>query len=169
MKCVVCGAEFDDAELNNCPACKFPKIYFPVDEEEGLRKLQPEIESFRHSALERLSVGIIIYYWKAVGDQVVLDKEERLEAAVASALKSEPTWLSKQFARDPKSDALDVCLSLRMGDQETRRNLTVPKLKEQQLQQLGVSMDAAGNLKVHLRNGVSESQSAPSPVYPLFT
>ena len=165
-KCVVCGAEFD-GEV--CPVCKFQVIHFPGDEEEGLRSLKPQIEVFRRNALERLSVGIITYTWKGMGDNVVLDKEERLEVAVASALKNEPTWLNTQFARDPQSDCLDICLSLRMGDREMRRNLTVPNLKEQQLQQLGVSMDEGKNLKLHLRNGSSESHSAPSPVYPLFS
>lgn len=167
-KCVVCGAEFDDAE-HNCPACKFPPVRILGDEEEGLRKLQPEIESFRRAALERLSVGIVTYTWKGMGDDVVLDKEARLEVATASALKGEPTWLNTQFARDPQSDKVTICLSLRMGNQEARRNLMVSNLKEQELQQLGVSLDAEKNLKIHLRNGSSESHSAPSPLYPLFT
>ena len=165
MKCVVCGAEFEE---DRCPACGFFVVYFPGDAEEGLRKLQPQIAAYRQAALDKISVGVLSYRWKGVKDYVVLDREERREIAAASALKDRTVWLNEQFARDPQAETLELRLSLRLGKYEARRGMTVPNLKEARLQELGASLDADGNLRLHLRNGVSESTGAPTPLFPLF-
>ena len=165
VKCVVCGAEY---EGGSCPVCGFPAVKILGDPEEGLRKLRPEIEACRRVALDRLSVGIVSFYWKGVEDSVVLDREERREIAVASALKGGPVWLDEQFARDPDAEELEVCVSLTLGGREARRSVPVANLREPRLQQIGASLDGEGRFLIHLRNGASESVSAPAELFPLF-
>ncbi len=162
MKCIVCGKVHDG---NECPVCKFPKIHFPGDPQEGLRTMKPAIDSYRDSFLERVSVGVITYRWKDEGGTIVLDREERVAIGTGKKLREAAVWLEESFARIPEAKELAVKVSVQVDGQEEVHTVKVPTRMEAELQQLGAEIDEELNLSLLLRNDSGSTRSEKEPLF----
>lgn len=165
MKCVICSASFD---TDKCPVCQFPVISFPGDPEEGLRKIKPQIDAFRKTFLDQLSIGVVSYRWKDQDGVLVKSSEDILPIAIGSDLAEKTVWLDQQFARLPDKETLSVHVQCSWGpEDDQKRNLTVdiPNLLEPELQEIGATLDQNCNLQMKLRNQTSSSDSAWIPLF----
>ena len=164
MKCLVCGKVYED---NDCPRCKFPNIQIPLDGMEEKRKaLQPTIDAYRKKFLPKIEVGVVIYHWKDDNGTLAVEREERRSFGTGDALYGKMVWLDQKFARVPEEKTLPIRTYIRMNGEEREEMLQLPNLQEAQLQEIGISMDEAFDLSLHLRNG--EGTPVCSEKTPLF-
>ena len=162
MKCVVCRKEY---EKGNCPVCNFPKIEFPGDPEEGLRAMKPAIDAYRDDFLGQVSVGIIVYQWKDDNGVIVGNGSERLQIGTGKELRGSTRWLTEKFARIPDEEKLQVNLSVQVNGKGEERSVSIPNLKEAELQELGAVVDDALNIQLLLRNSSGSTQSEKMPLF----
>lgn len=149
MKCFVCNNEFDG---NVCPRCKFPKVFIPGDYEAGLEKMKPEIDAYREEFLDGIEVGIITYFWKDEGGNIVLDREERASFGKGKDLRGSTLWLEQLFARIPDEETLNIRVYIKAGDSESEKTVRLPNLFEAELQRIGIYTDEDFRFKLLLKN-----------------
>ena len=157
MKCLICGTNYQGVE---CPNCKFPYIAFPGDPEEGIRRMKPQLDAYRSSFLERISLGVVSYYWKEKNGELVLDREEVRPIGSGKQLSEGTVWVEESFARIPDLERLPLSLSLKLDGGEKKLSVSLPNRLEPELQQLGAEMNERLQLRMLLRNssGVSASE-----------
>lgn len=159
MKCFVCNYEF---EGNICPRCRFPKVFIPGDFESGLKKIQPEIDAYRDEFLGGIEVGILAYYWKDENGAVVLDRAERIPFGTGRELVGNTVWLDRSFARIPDEEQLKVHVYIKAGGNEREATISLPNLREAELQQIGIVTDDDYNFRLLLKNKTGTPTSSDS-------
>ena len=162
MKCIVCGKDY---EKGNCPVCGFPKIEFPGDPEQGLRDMKPAIDAYRDDFLSQVSIGIIAYQWKDDNGSIVMDRSERVQIGTGKELLGTTKWLAEKFARIPDEENLQVSLSIQAKGRSEERSVSIPNLKEAELQELGATVDGGLNIQLLLRNSSGTTQSEKMPLF----
>ncbi len=162
MKCLVCGREFD---AESCPVCQFPVVRFPGNPEEGLRAMQPTIDTYRERFLSGVRIGIVTYRWKDDDGTLAVDRRETAWIGTGAELYGQEGWSEERFARIPEMPSLEVELSVSAGGRETVRKVTLPNRQEAQLQEIGAVLDAQMNLRLLLRNEAGQTQSEKIPLF----
>ena len=160
MKCLVCGKEYEAAE---CPRCHFPDIQIVGDREKALESMMPTIQKYRMNFMRTVKISLDIYRWKDENGKVVLDRKEQKLFGTAEELMQGETWLDEKFARIPDQKDVEVSICIYMGDEENRVSIFLPNLQKAELQQIGVVIDNACNLRVLLRND-TEAPTSSNPV-----
>lgn len=107
MRCLVCNCQF---EGNECPKCKFPVIQVPGNFESGKKTLEPIINDYKSKFEEKVSVGISLFHWKLVDNEVTLDKEEEILFGRLSDMKGRTVFIDRSFKRlsDRKNVEVDM-------------------------------------------------------------
>ena len=162
MKCLVCNTNYEGFE---CPNCKFPYIAFPGDPEEGIRRMKPQIDAYRSSFLERISLGVVSYFWKEQDGSLILDREEVRQIGTGTQLCAGAVWLEQPFARLPEAKSLTIRLALDLGGEKRELSVSVPNLLEPELQKLGAEMNGQMQFRLLLRNSSSETASEWTPLF----
>ena len=160
MKCYVCGKQY---EGNECPRCTFPAVEIPnTTWEQGRQALAATIAPFRSKFLNEIEISLIIYKYRDENGVYVLDREEPISLGNGTTLYGKNYWLDQQFARleDP-SFAARLRLNIRGKIREEQVQMT--NLKAAELQNIGISMDEAFNIRLMLRN-TSEKPFTSAPV-----
>ena len=163
MKCLICNTNYQG---NECPNCKFPYIAFPGDAEEGIRRMKPQLDAYRRAFLERISLGVVSFFWKEQEGRLVLDREEVRPIGSGKELCAGTVWLKQPFARLPEAETLAIRLALTVDGETRELSVSLPNRLEPELQQLGAEMNEQMQLRLLLRN---RSGSSASEWIPLFT
>lgn len=155
-KCVVCSAGVRNGV---CPVCGFAVVHFPGSFEEGMKLIKPEVVATRMEFLSKVKVFLPIYFWKDQNGVIALDREEKVSLGSGTELYGKRVWLPQRFARLPNRSALSVTLSVTVEQKEYQKTISVPNRMESELQELGMEMVEAMQVKLLLRNqtGCSES------------
>lgn len=158
MKCLVCGKNYED---NECPRCGFPDLQMPLGEdlEEARKKVQPMIDTYRKSFLQKVEVGVKIYHWKDENGTLAVDHEEKRAFGSGNDIYGKTVWLDQKFARIPEEKKLPVRVYIRCDGDEREEEMPLPNLQEAQLQEIGISMDQQLDFCMMLRN------ESGTPVY----
>lgn len=156
MKCLICNSSYEGFE---CPNCKFPYIAFPGDPEEGIRRMKPQIDAYRDAFLEKLSLGVVSYYWKEQDGRLVLDREEVRSIGSGKELQAGAVWLEQPFARLPEAESLTIRLALSLEGGNREFSVRLPNLLQPELQQLGAEMNEQMQIRLLLRNSSGSTAS----------
>ena len=127
--------------------------------------MKPAIDAYRDDFLGQVSVGIIVYQWKDDNGVIVGNGSERLQIGTGKELRGSTRWLTEKFARIPDEEKLQVNLSVQVNGKGEERSVSIPNLKEAELQELGAVVDDALNIQLLLRNSSGSTQSEKMPLF----
>ena len=114
MNCLVCGKPHIDEE--DCMTCGFPIVNIPMPFEDGIKMLIPTIEAFRKSFSKKLTVGVIIHYWKTNNNKIEYDRSEKIPFGRYSDLLGKTQWLDTEFDNISKRDSVETCIYTQLTD-----------------------------------------------------
>ena len=129
------------------------------DLEEARKKVQPMIDTYRKSFLQKVEVGVKIYHWKDENGTLAVDHEEKRAFGSGNDIYGKTVWLDQKFARIPEEKKLPVRVYIRCDGDEREEEMPLPNLQEAQLQEIGISMDQQLDFCMMLRN------ESGTPVY----
>lgn len=157
--CIVCGKKFDENANGACPSCQFPAIAVLGGAED---KLIGFARQYRKDYLADMRFGVVCTTWKASGDKLVPDQEERVYFADGSAPAEQDVWCDRQLARCPDGDSVKVRLAVEKAGRSWVREVSVPNLTQPQLQQVGIRLCGDTlHARVLLRSGGQTTESQP--------
>lgn len=157
--CIVCGKKFDENVNGACPSCQFPEIAVLGGAED---KLIGFARQYRKDYLADMRFGVVCTTWKASGDKLVPDQEERVYFADGSAPAEQDVWCDRQLARCPDGGSVKVRLAVEKAGRSWVQEVAVPNLTQPQLQQVGIRL--CGNTlhaRVLLRSNGQTTESQP--------
>ena len=112
--------------------------------------------------LRQFDIGVTVYYWKEKGDQVVLDRQQRLSFGTGETLQGRTCFLEQKFARLPEVTELELQLSvLKNGEKFRELSVSLPVPPGAHLQQLGAALTPSLELLLTLKNPQGQTQSQP--------
>lgn len=114
MNCLVCGKPHIDDE--DCVTCGFPVVNIPIPFEDGIKLLTPTIEAFRKSFSKKLTVGVIIHYWKINNNNLEYDRSEKIPFGRYCDLLGETKWLDTEFDNISKRETVETCIYTQLTD-----------------------------------------------------
>ena len=164
--CLVCFQPLNNAENpDKCLCCGFEHLPGIGMDEAALRELQkPRAAAYRTKTfLPQFDLGVDCYHWKDENGSIVLDTTKRLSFGSGADLQNKTVWLKQEFARLPeeKEHSIDIHIR-RSGASERTVSMTVPALREPQLQKLGLHLNEKLELELELKNESSSVKSAPA-------
>ena len=117
---------------------------------------------YRKDYLADMRFGVVCTTWKASGDKLVPDQEERVYFADGSAPAEQDVWCDRQLARCPDGGSVKVRLAVEKAGRSWVREVSVPNLTQPQLQQVGIRLCGDTlHARVLLRSGGQTTESQP--------
>ncbi len=169
MNCMICGRNGKEGE-NSCPVCHFPHVILPCAGDGNgvneIEKISGELSAYRSRFLEKVDIGVVIYYWKGENGVIVPDGEERISFGTGKALYGQTVWLPVKFARIPGEERVPVRVSVRWEGREEEQMFFIPNLEEARLQALGAVLDSGMELQLFAGNGTGVVSSRKQPLFP---
>ena len=157
--CKACGKEIQSAL---CLRCGFrqPAV---IGDPQGAQSVMAELANrHRIGYLRQFDIGVTVYYWKEKGDQVVLDRQQRLSFGTGETLQGRTCFLEQKFARLPEVTELELQLSvLKNGEKFRELSVSLPVPPGAHLQQLGAALTPSLELLLTLKNPQGQTQSQP--------
>lgn len=153
--CIVCGGSYQPQP--NCPCCGFPEIKVLGDKS----VLEEMAADYRRDYLADIRLGVMCTTWKADGDTLTADQEECVFFADGRSAQGVDVWCSRQLARQPDGDCVNVRLAVEKAGQRRIISVSVPNLKQPQLQQIGLRLCEKLHVRVLLRNDSQTVDSQP--------
>ncbi len=169
MKCFVFGNTFNK---NKCPICGFPVIVVPGAGkiEDALNENIELVMGYRKALLSKLKVSCLAYYSRDNKGKMELDHCEKIVIGSGTQLYGETVWSNQKFARIPDPDSIDVEFSVEYKsasgmDEEKKLKVSIPNLKDHELQNIGVSLSKAIELTAYLKNTHQQANSTPISLF----
>lgn len=160
MECMACF-ESMPAGTEICPRCGFVHYQVIGDTGEAKSAFERMAANHRKAFLHSFDLGVTVYSWKDQDGTIVLDQQKRMSFGRADALLDGEVWLDQHFARVPQ-DTLTVDLSVRKEDGRERMiPISIPALREKQLQRLGITLGQDLRVCLNLKNEQSRTASQP--------
>lgn len=159
MRCMVCFNEVPEGE-DVCPCCGFTQYNIIGDTKEALLILNSMAEKHRKVFLKKYDFGVNIFTWKDNDGSIVLNEKKRVSFGTGDQLYGNALWLDQKFARIPDVKEQIVELSvIKDGTLYKEIPVSIPALKESQLQKLGIEMQEDLALRLILKNDSSSEKS----------
>ena len=169
MKCLVCGREFKGDE---CDLCKFPKVEYLGDPEEGIRQLLPVIKIKKEELAQKVNVGIVLYNWSIKDGQIEEEHEEYVAFGKLADIWGKTVWIDREFDVVSEREVVEPTLYIEMNDESAKFSklliqVSAPNVQGEEKQRLGISVDE--DFMCSLRVQCGDKEAVSNHQFHLFT